>query len=35
MTPEIHDQIEIAVKKLEERGVVAITGDCGFLHNYQ
>ena len=23
------------MKNLEEKGVVAITGDCGFLHNYQ
>ena len=35
MTPEIHEQIQLSVKKLEEKGVVAITGDCGFLHNYQ
>lgn len=35
LTPEIEKEIENAVKKLQEKGVVAITGDCGFLHPYQ
>jgi hypothetical protein len=34
LTPEIEEQIEIAVQKLEAKGVIAITGDCGFLHPY-
>lgn len=35
LTPEIEEEIRVAVKKLEEKGVIAITGDCGFLHAYQ
>lgn len=35
MTPELEQSIQAAVKKLEEKGVMAITGDCGFLHSYQ